>query len=139
MTGLFLAAALSMTRAEIVTAEFASAADAQKAQIAIAPLPEGRKLAFTARWDDSNWQHVPRAEMFKRTGMTPMFFLNGDIKYFKEAVPKLKALGARFGNHTVDHPFLMESGVNTMFREVVENKIRIECFADMPNTSFTQS
>lgn len=136
MTGIFLVAALSMTRAEIVTAEFASAADAQKAQIAVAPLPEGRKLAFTSRWDDSNGQHVQRAEMFKRTGMVPMFFLNGDIRYFKGIVPKLKSLGARFGNHTVNHPFLMESGINIMFNEVVENKIRIECFSDMPNTSF---
>lgn len=135
--GIILAAAgLSATRPEIVTAEFASAAEAQAAQIAIAPVYEGRKLAFTSRWDDSAWQHVERAEMFKRTGMTPMFFLNGDMKFFKSAVPKLKAMGARFGNHTVDHPFLMESGVNRMFYEVVENKIRIECFADMPNTSF---
>ena len=130
------AAGLSATRAEIVTAEFASAAEAEAAQIAVAPLPEGRKLAFTSRWDDSNWQHVPRAEMFKRVGMTPMFFLNGDVRYLADTVPKLKALGARFGNHTESHPFLMESGVNTMFREVVENKIRIECFTDMPNTSF---
>ena len=136
MTGILLAAALSMTRAEIVTAEFASAADAQKAQIAIAPLPEGRKLAFTSRWDDSSGQHVQRAEMFKRTGMVPMFFLNGDMGYFKGIVPKLKSLGARFGNHTVNHPFLMESGVNIMFNEVVENKLRIECFSDTPNTSF---
>ena len=136
VTGVLLAAALSMTRAEIVTAEFASAADAQKAQIAIAPLPEGRKLAFTSRWDDSSGQHVQRAEMFKRTGMVPMFFLNGDMGYFKGIVPKLKSLGARFGNHTVNHPFLMESGVNIMFNEVVENKLRIECFSDMPNTSF---
>ena len=136
MTGILLAAALSMTRAEIVTAEFANAADAQKAQIAIAPLPEGRKLAFTSRWDDSSGQHVQRAEMFKRTGMVPMFFLNGDMGYFKGIVPKLKSLGARFGNHTVNHPFLMESGVNIMFNEVVENKLRIECFSDTPNTSF---
>ena len=131
-----IAAALSATRAEIVTAEFASAAEAKRAQIAVAPLPDGRRLAFTTRWDDSNGQHVPRAEMFRRAGMTPMFFLNGDLRYFRETVPKLKALGARFGNHTVSHPFLMESGVNIMFREVVENKIRIECFTDMPNTSF---
>ena len=133
---ILLAAGLSATRPEIVTAEFASEAEAERAQIAVAPLPEGRKLAFTSRWDDSAWPHVQRAEMFKRTGMTPMFFLNGDMKFFKEAVPKLKALGARFGNHTVNHPFLMESGVNRMFYEVVENKIRIECFTDMPNTSF---
>lgn len=135
--GIFLAAAsLSATRAEIVTAEFASAAGAERAQIAIAPLPEGRRLAFTSRWDDSAWPHISRAEMFKRTGVTPMFFLNGDMKFYKEAVPQLKALGARFGNHTVDHPFLMESGVNAMFQQVVENKLRIECFADKPNTSF---
>jgi len=30
----------------------------------------------------------------------------------------------------------MESGVNIMFNEVVENKLRIECFSDTPNTSF---
>ena len=130
------AAGLSATRAEIVTAEFASAAEAEAAQIAVAPLPEGRKLAFTSRWDDSNWQHVPRAEMFKRVGMTPMFFLNGDRGFLKDALPKLKALGARFGNHSESHPFLMESGINIMFNEVVENKLRIECFSDMPNTSF---
>ena len=130
------AAGLSATRAEIVTAEFAGAAEAEAAQIAVAPLPEGRKLAFTSRWDDSNWQHVPRAEMFKRVGMTPMFFLNGDRGFLKDALPKLKALGARFGNHSESHPFLMESGVNIMFYEVVENKLRIECFSDMPNTSF---
>ena len=134
--GVLLAAVLSATRPEIVTAEFATPAEAERAQIAIAPLPAGRKLAFTSRWDDSAWPHLQRAEMFKRTGMTPMFFLNGDMRYFREAVPKLKALGARFGNHTVDHPFLMESGVNIMFNQVVENKIRIECFSDMPNTSF---
>ena len=130
-------AGLSFTRPEIVTAHFASPAQAAEAQIAIAPLPDGRKLAFTSRWDDSSWQHLERAEMFRRAGVTPMFFLNGDMKYYKEAVPKLKALGARFGNHTVGHPFLMESGVNLMFHEVMENKLRIECFADTPNTSLT--
>lgn len=135
--GILLAAAgLSATRPEIITAEFATAAEAKRAEIAIAPIPDGRKLAFTSRWDDSAWPHVQRAEMFKRTGMTPMFFLNGDGKFFKEAVPKIKALGGRFGNHTASHPFLMESGVNIMFREVVENKIDVECFTDMPNTSF---
>ncbi|MGN0854284.1 MAG: hypothetical protein ACI4R9_02045 [Kiritimatiellia bacterium] len=134
--GMLLAAGLSATRAEIVTAEFASADEAERAQIAIAPLPEGRKLAFTSRWDDSTWPHIQRAEMFQRTGVTPMFFLNGDLKFYREAVPQLKRLGARFGNHTLDHPFLMESGVNRMFRQVLENKIRLECFTDMPNTSF---
>ena len=44
-------AGLSFTRPEIVTAHFASPAQAAEAQIAIAPLPDGRKLAFTSRWD----------------------------------------------------------------------------------------
>ena len=137
MTGAFLlAAALSATRTEIVTAEFHTAEEAARARISIAPLPEGRKLAFTSRWDDSAWPHVARAEMFRRAGVTPMFFLNGDLKFYREAVPRLKALGARFGNHSLSHPFLMESGVNLMFEEVVENKIRLECFTDTPNTSF---
>ena len=130
------ATGLSGTRPEIVTARFANAAEAEAAEIAIAPLPEGRRIAFTSRWDDSSAAHLKRAQMFRRTGVSPMFFLNGDVKYYKNTVPELMKLGARIGNHTVSHPFLMESSVNLMFNEVVENKLRVECFSDMPNTSF---
>ena len=135
-TMLVVAAALSFTKPEIVTATFESAADAQKAQIAVAPIYGGKKLAFTSRWDDSAPAHVERSEMFKRVGMQPMFFLNGDKGFVKDLLPKIKANGGRFGHHTVSHPFLMESGVNRMFREVMNEKIIVETGADMPNTSF---
>ncbi len=124
------------TYIETVTAEFASAAEAQKAEIAIAPLPDGKKLAFTSRWDDSTPAHVERSEMFKRVGMQPMFFLNGGKSFFKDSAPKIKENGGRFGNHSVNHPFLMESGVNLMFREIMLEKILVETGCETPNTSF---
>lgn len=130
------AAELSAVKTETVAATFATAAEAEKAQIAIAPLYEGKKLAFTSRWDDSNPAHVERAEMFARVGMQPMFFLNGGKDFAKNSMPKIKAVGGRFGNHSVSHPFLMESGVNLMFREVMLQKIFVETSSDMPNTSF---
>lgn len=135
-TILIVAAALSFTKPEVVTATFASEADAQKAELKIAPLPDGKKVAFTSRWDDSNPAHVERSEMFKRVGMQPMFFLNGGKDFIRDSVPKIKANGGRFGNHTVSHPFMMESGVNRMFCEVMNEKILVETGADMPNTSF---
>ena len=133
---LIAAAALSFSKTETVVATFESAADAEKAEIAIAPLYEGKKLAFTSRWDDSTPAHVERSEMFKRVGMQPMFFLNGGKGFAEKEMPLIKANGGRFGNHSVSHPFLMESGVNIMFREILNQKIFVECSADMPNTSF---
>ena len=131
-----LAAALSFTEPEVVTATFASEADAQKAEIGIAPLPGGKKAAFTSRWDDSTSAHVEKSEMFRRVGMQPMFFLNGNPDFVRNDLPKIKANGGRFGNHTVNHPYLMESGVNRMFSEVMNEKIIVETACDMPNTSF---
>ena len=131
------AATLSFTRPEIVTATFESAADAEKAVIGVAPLPDGKKAAFTSRWDDSWKAHIKRSEMFKRVGMQPMFFIVGGSKAFiGDVMPKIKANGGRFGNHTVHHPYLLQAGVNAMFREVMLEKILVETGCDMPNTSF---
>lgn len=127
------------TYVETVTAEFASAADADKAQMTVAPLPGGKTAAFTTRWDDTTPAHADRMEMFKRIGINGTFFLNSADGFFKdEKAPgsRIKALGGRFGNHTRSHPFLMESGVNRMLPEVMANKIAIECACDTPVTSF---
>ena len=130
------AATLSFTRPEIVTATFESAADAEKAVIGVAPLPDGKKAAFTSRWDDSWKAHIERSKMFKRVGMQPMFFIVGGKHFISDVMPKIKANGGRFGNHTVHHPYLLQAGVNAMFREVMLEKILVETGCDMPNTSF---
>ena len=129
----------SPTYVETVTAEFASAADAERARMAVAPLPDGKVAAFTTRWDDTNPAHADRMEMFRRIGINGTFFLNGTEGYFKDETSpgsRIRALGGRFGNHTKSHPYLMESGVNRMFPEVMGNKIAIECACDTPVTSF---
>ena len=122
---------------EKVTVEFASAADAQAAELKIMPLFGGAKLAFTSRWDDSSPAHAERMEMFRRLGWNATFFLNGGGEFvMSDAGKKIIALGGRFGNHTVSHPYLMESGINKIFAEVMENKIEIEAASDVPVTSF---
>lgn len=119
-----------------VTATFPTEEDARAAVASIAPLPHGARTAFTSRWDDSNGAHVRRAGMYAELGLAATFFINGDRGFLGDAVPKIKALGHRFGNHTVSHPVMMESGVNAMFREVMLNRIAIEAASDLPVTSF---
>lgn len=125
-------------RTEKVTVTFATAAEAERAELTIATLYGDKPLAFTTRWDDTNPAHLPRMEMFKRLGLNGTFFLNDTKDFFGEGKPgtKIKTLGGRFGNHTISHPYLMESGVNRIFREVVGEKLRVESATDQPCTSF---
>lgn len=64
------------------------------------------------------------------------FFLNHSESFAANEMPKIKEFGCRFGNHSWSHPFLMESGVNRIFREIVANKVWIESASDMPCTTF---
>ncbi len=127
---------ISSTKAETVTVTFATPADAQAAEMQIAPLYGNAPICFTARWDDSNSLHTKKAEMFHRLGLVATFFLNHSESFAANEMPKIKEFGCRFGNHSWSHPFLMESGVNRIFREIVANKVWIESASDMPCTTF---
>lgn len=121
---------------QTVTATFATEQEAKQAALKVLPLPAGKKLAFTTRWDDSAPGHRARAEMFARLGLRPTFFLNGNKEFMQKDMPTIRELGGRFGNHTSSHPFLMESSASIQFSEVMGNRIFIECQTDEPVTSF---
>ncbi len=46
--------------------EFDSAAAAEQAQLEFLPLPEGKRVAFSTRWDDSNPNHVNMAALLTK-------------------------------------------------------------------------
>ena len=62
---------------QTVTVQFASPEDAAQAAGTIAPLPYGKKAAFTTRWDDSKEAHLKQAQVLAKNGMHGLFLLNG--------------------------------------------------------------
>lgn len=121
---------------QTLSVTFASEKEAQEAVLRILPLPSGKRVAFTTRWDDSAVGHRARAEVFARLGLRPTFFLNGDKEFMQKDMPRIRELGGRFGNHTASHPFLMESSEGVQFAEVMGNRIFVECQTDEPVNSF---
>ena len=113
--------------AQTVTLQFNSPADAAKAQLSTCPLPFNKKLAASARWDDSNTKHLDTHEVMVRNGWKGTFYLNspwGDTK--AEYCAKLIAGGCSLGVHTVTHPFLPEQNPNEHFFEIMNNRLQRE-------------
>ena len=111
-----------------VVAVFGDAAAAEAATCAVAPLPGGAAVAYTCRWDDTTPTHARKAEMMARAGMHGNFYFVGhsDPAFFKAGPAKLLPLGHAIGNHTLNHKFMLGLLPNDAFREVAENRIRLE-------------
>ena len=113
-------------RQEIV-ATFADAAAAAKAELTVAPLPDGAARAFATRWDDATPRHVEKAAMLERAGVKGDFYFNG-----RENVPvppwaaNLVAHGHAVGNHTLDHPYMYKLSADEAYRQILLERIRLE-------------
>ena len=59
---------------QILTAEFASEEEAAGAELSFLPLPAGKKVAFTCRWDDTNPNDLKMSNLLHRHGFKTMFF-----------------------------------------------------------------
>lgn len=123
---------------QALVAEFASAADAAAALSKMAPLPNGASRAFSTRWDDTTPAHIAKADMLERAGVKGGFYFvgNSDGNFFEKGARELVARGHAVGNHTLNHPFMLELSDNRIFREVLENRIRIETVIDRSVVSY---
>ena len=59
---------------QTVRLEFLSPREAQQAQLLANPLPRNYKLAVSARWDDSAWEHLRTLEHMKKYGLKGRVF-----------------------------------------------------------------
>ncbi len=116
---------------QTVTLDYASEADAAKAQLSACPLPFNRKIAFSARWDDSNTAHLKTQAAMAANGCKGTFYLNGPWSGTgAEYCKKLLESGCSVGAHTRTHPFLGEQNANEQFYEIMGNKVEREADSD---------
>ena len=128
------------TYEQILTLTFESEAQARDAAVTALPLPVGKKVAFSTRWDDSSPEAVAvaKAAVLAEYGYKGTFFLNKvDPAYGENVIRKFLAKGCSAGAHTATHPFLPRIDHNAMFQEVLANRIAIESCGDTCVSTFT--
>ena len=123
---------------QTLTLAFETEAQAREAALQALPLPVGKKVAFSTRWDDSAPPGEPKAEVLDEHGYRGTFYLNKvDQAYGDNVIRRLLELGGSAGAHTVTHPFLPRIDHNAMFQEILANRIAIESCGDACVSTFT--
>lgn len=67
---------------QTVRLEFLSPREARQAQLLANPLPRNYKLAVSARWDDSAWEHLRTLDHMKEYGLKGTFYQNNPRRCF---------------------------------------------------------
>ncbi|MGE9293739.1 MAG: polysaccharide deacetylase family protein [Puniceicoccales bacterium] len=107
--------------------------------VAIEPVYDGNAWAFTARWDDNHKINLMMRDAMADIGMKGTFYLNrsaGQYGAGEEYALALIERGSSIGGHTTWHYSLPTLNPNTLFREILLNRIEREAEVDTPITSF---
>ena len=120
-----------------VPVQFDSPAAAQKATLKFLPLPPGKSVAFSCRWDDSYSRHLVTKRVMTRNGYKGTFYLT-DLKpnYVTHVLPNLIKDGCSIGNHTITHFYLPLMTPNGIHYEMLYARILHEDISDKTENAF---
>ena len=121
-----------------IEVRFANPADAAKAKVSVAPLPDAAEVAVCTRWDDSNPKHAEKGKMLLEAGMGGTFYLTGDPKGVGQAtLDVVRGSSGRltFGNHSLTHDILGKM-VNGQWAEFMRQRVAVEDFGNMTCNAF---
>ncbi|MDP0496311.1 MAG: polysaccharide deacetylase family protein [Verrucomicrobiota bacterium JB024] len=111
--------------------------EGEPVQIEIAPVYGDKDWAFTTRWDDNNLNSLNMHAAMAEIGLKGSFYLNGSGgETGTEYAQELSTDGCSVGGHTSHHPFLPTLNANTLFYEILFNRIEREADTDRPINSF---
>jgi len=127
-----------LTYQQTVEVSFDSPAAAAQAQLTALPLPVGKKVAFSTRWDDTNNDHARMVDVLTAHGYKGTFYLNQvNEAYAQTVLRKMLDKGCSVGSHTAHHPRLPELGPNAIFKEILANRIAVETMGQTCVSAFT--
>jgi len=115
-----------------VTLKCATHEEAKSVSLVPLKLPKNAGLAFSARWDDSNVQHLSTHQAMTKNGIKGTFYLNAwnNPQFGPEFCAKLLKNGCSIGAHTATHPYLPSINANQQFYEIMSVRVKIESDSD---------
>jgi peptidoglycan/xylan/chitin deacetylase (PgdA/CDA1 family) len=125
-------------KTETIRIAYPTAEAAKHAKLTIAPLPDAKKLAFTARWDDNRPRDITMRDVMARHGYKAGFYLNGgrgkaeSVSLAQELMKK----GCAVCLHSMTHPRLTLLPLNEVFWEILAIKVERESDSDSPSVAF---
>ena len=119
-----------------VVAEFEDEEQAKRAEVGIAPLPHGAPVAFSCRWDDSVDAHLAKSAMMLDAGVKGTFYLTAKGSFAERHARDLVAAGHAVGNHTIAHPHMETLSADAAFRQIMEQRIKLELNIDRTVNSY---
>ena len=120
-----------------VKVQCSSPEEAQKAELKFLPLPHGKNVAFSCRWDDTSKRNARMQKLMAKYGYKGNFYLNQiDEKYQKTILPQLLKNGCSIGNHTLNHFYLPLITPNSANYEILGARILHESVSDRPEHAF---
>ena len=126
------------TYRQTVEVSYDSSEAAAHAQLTALPLPIGKKVAFSSRWDDTHKDHSRMVDVLTAHGYKGTFYLGRtDQAYADTVIRKMLDKGCSIGAHTVHHPKLPELGPNAIFKEILANRISLESIGNTCVVAFT--
>ncbi len=122
---------------QVVEAVFSTEDQANSVSAKIAELPDGKKIAFSTRWDDTNIRHVDTVKMLKKHGLKATCYLTGEkLDKIHNVGEKILAEGATIGSHSLSHQRLDTLLPNEIFREIAIERPILESAFNVPVTAF---
>ena len=107
-------------------------------KIEFMPLPVGKTLAISSRWDDTNPDHLLMTQTLRSNGWKGTFFLNSlDEKFIQNIARRIIQDGSSIAAHTMSHPSLGQLVPNAQFREIMENRVLLESKLNQCVTGFS--
>ena len=140
LSGKMLAAAPERSMAAYkvnVELECASPEAAERAELKLLPLPPGKNVAFSCRWDDNNPANIRMKKLMQKYGYKGTFYLLTPKDDFrKNVLPELHKDGFTVGNHTLHHYNLSQLTANGINYEMLANRIIYETLTGQTITAF---
>ena len=100
---------------------------AKQAKLKFLPLPPGKNVAFSCRWDDNNPRHPRMKKLMVKHGYKGTFYLTAvNPKYKQVVLGELCKDGCTIGNHTVNHTYLPQLTPNGVHYEMLAARIQHE-------------
>lgn len=119
---------------QTITAVYETEEDAMKAAGKLLPLPDGKKIAYTSRWDDTNPNNLNMSRTLHAHGLKGTFMLNGSKE--KDLGRELVAQDNAIGNHTYHHYLMSLITPNQVFYEIAVYQAQLESDIQTPVVSF---
>ena len=129
------------TYVQKVKLDFPTAEAAKNAQMKIMPLPYGKTVAFSARWDDICEAHLRMRSLMAKYGIKGNFYLQNlrygkyEASWRRDYIRHLTEGGFRLGTHGMWHRKLTEIPPRLRFREIAMNRAELEAASDLPVNS----